>query len=239
MKIPLRKFSLGRLAFLLCGVLALALTGCMDSASSDSTTPEPVPFISFYHGSPDAPDFNILLDNVRLNNQAFKYANASNYLAVTAGSRKIQFTPVTASAAVLDTSLSFQQEKAYSLFVVNRLQEIEMLAVEDKIITPATGKAAVRLVHLSPDAPAVDVAVGSAATPVFSALNFKQNTPFVEVAAGTSAFRVRGAGTEADLLPATNFTLDPGANYTLIVRGFQAPPAGNSNVLVLQIVRNF
>jgi hypothetical protein len=240
MKKSLSKFSFTRITFLLCSAMALVLTGCLDKNNDDMPEPTPVAYISFYHGSPDAPDFNIDVDDERVNSQAFKYSNASNYIAITTGNHKIEFTPATTTDVVIDTTYNFKEAKIYSLFAVDSLQDIEMLLVQDSLVVPGMGNAAIRLIHLSPDAPAVDVAIaGGGATPVFTNLGFKGNTEFRNVPAGTHSFQVKETGTENALMTATTLSLEAGKNYTLIVRGFQTPPAGNSNVMALQIVRNY
>lgn len=240
MKKFLSKLSLGRIALFMCSAMAFGLTGCLDSDVDDAPAPTPVAYISFYHGSPDAPDFNVIVDDERINSQAFKYSNASSYIEVTTGSHEIAFTPVTATDAVVDTTFDFKEDKIYSLFTVNRLQDIGLLVVEDSLIAPGSDKAGVRLINLSPDAPAVDVTIaGGGAAPVFSNLGFKGNTQFVPVTDGTHAFVVKEAGTENVLVPSTSLTLEPGRNYTLVVRGFQTPPSDNSNVLALQVIRNY
>lgn len=240
MKNSLRSFSFAKITLLMCAVMSFGLTGCLDNDADDAPAPTPVAYISFYHGSPDAPDLNVLVDEEKINNQAFKYSNASSYLSLTTGNHEIAFTPVTGSDAIVDTTINFKEDKVYSLYTVNTLQDIGMLVVQDSLVTPGTGKAAVRLINLSPDAPAVDVTIaGGAATPEFMNLGFKGNTQFVQVTDGTHSFQVKEAGTENVLVAATSLTLEPGRSYTLIVRGFQTPPAGNSNGLALQVIRNY
>ena len=232
--------ALGSASLFLCSVMAFGLTGCLDSDMDDAPEPTPVSYVSFYHGAPDAPDFNVSVDDEKINNQAFKYSNASNYLSLTTGSHEVAFTPVTATAPLADTTFNFKEDKIYSLFTAGSQQNVDVLVVQDSLITPGTGKAGVRLINLSPDAPAVDVTIaGGGATPLFPGVEFKEDTQFITVTDGTHSFVVKEAGTENVLVAATSLSLEPGRNYTLIVRGFQTPPAGNSNVLALQMVRNY
>lgn len=240
MKKFLSKRSFGRVAFFLSSAMVFGLTSCLDSDVDDMPEPTPVAYVSFYHGSPDAPNLNVVVDDEKINSQAFKFSDASSYLSITTGNHEIAFMPATATAALVDTTLNFKQDKIYSLYTTGRLQDIDILVVEDSLITPGTGKAAVRLINLSPDAPAVDVTIaGGGATPLFQNLAFKDDTQFKPVTDGTQSFVVKEAGTENVLIPATSLTLEPGRNYTLIMRGFKTPPAENSNVLALQIIRNY
>jgi hypothetical protein len=236
-----RQVSLNTLILALCSFLTVSLTGCMDN-DNNLPQPQPVAYVSFYHGSPNVPDLDLLIDNQRINSQAFKYTNYSNYLNFVPGSRKIKFTPTNAANAFIDTTLTFKENKVYSLFVVDRLQNVDLMVVQDSIIVPTAGKAGIRVVHLSPDAPAVDVVTtgtGSTPTPLFTNLNFKAAPLFKEFTSGTYTLQVKKAGTNEILLTVPNVALDSGKDYSLILRGFVTPPTGNTNVLSMQSIRNY
>ncbi|MCJ8167302.1 DUF4397 domain-containing protein [Pontibacter sp. E15-1] len=234
------KFSISRAAMFCFALLALAFTGCMDKNDTDTPTPVEVSYVNLYHGSPDGPDYNVMLDDEKINNQAFLYANNSGYFKLPAGSHKIAFTPVTATTSQVDITHTFKKDSIYSLFAVGQAANTEILILKDSLIAPVSGSAAIRLVNLSPDAPALDVVIaGAEATPVFTGFGFKGNTQFKNIVSGTYSFKVKATGTDDVLVPATSFELNVGGNYTLIVRGFQTPPSGNTNVLSLQMIRNY
>ncbi|CAM3728278.1 DUF4397 domain-containing protein [Pontibacter korlensis] len=217
----------------------MSLTGCMDD---DLETPEPTPtaYVSFYHGSPDAPDMDIQRNSQSILNQPIKYSNFSGYAPLIPESTNFKFTPVNAATAYLDTTLSLKDGEAYSLFAVNRLEDIELLVVQDSIVTPATGKVALRIVHLSPDAPAVNVSTtGSASTELAAGLGFKNITLFKELDAGRHTIEIKDADTDAVLLTVSQTNFELGRAYTLIVRGFATPPSGNTNTLAAQVIRNY
>jgi Domain of unknown function (DUF4397) len=114
---------------------------------------------------------------------------------------------------------------------------VETLIVRDSASTPAEGKAKVRFINLAPDAPALDVIEGEN-TSLFSAQSFKDPSEFKEVNAATDSFAVKAAGTTDALVSADDINLLPGKFYTLIVRGFANPPAGNSNELSLEVINH-
>lgn len=226
-----------RLALFAWGILTLTLTGCLDK-DKDTAEPAKVAFVSFYHGSPDAPDLDILINSQRLNVLPFKYSDHSNYLSFLPGSRRIKFTPVNASNAYIDTALTFQVDKAYSLFVVDKLQQMDILVVKDSLVTPAAGNARVRIINLSPDSPEVDLAsTGTSNTTLFSNLSFKEDSEFKEVTAGTYNFQIKKSGSADVVLSVPNVDLVAGRNFTLLFRGFGTPPAGNTKTLSLQVVQ--
>jgi hypothetical protein len=88
---------------------------------------------------------------------------------------------------------------------------------EDSPTTPSTGTAQVRVAHLSPDAPAVDVFVnGSRAV---SGAAFKDVTGYLPVPAGSASTRVTPAGATSPAVIDATVTLNPGGSYTVAATG--------------------
>ena len=225
------RFFLGKpMAILCCVALVFFLSGCLDD-DTKAVDPVPVGYVSIYHASPDAPALDITVDNKRLNSEPFDYSDYSGYLNFFTGARDVKFSVVNAANTLLDTTLSVEEDKAYSIFVINRLSSIEALVIGDSIITVPAGKAVVRFVQLSPDAPAIDVTENSGGTAWFTNATFKQATGFKEVDAMSYSFKIKAAGTDNVLLSLDNIELRSGGYYTIVTRGFASPPAGNTNVL--------
>jgi hypothetical protein len=84
---------------------------------------------------------------------------------------------------------------------------------------PAAGKAHVRFVHASPDAPAVDIAVADGGPVLFSNVAFKGVGDYLPVDAGTYDLEVRVAGTENVALEVPGLTLNDGTVYTVFAMG--------------------
>lgn len=78
--------------------------------------------------------------------------------------------------------------------------------------------ARVRVLHLSPDAPAVDVFVEGVADPVVTDLAFAQGTPYLDVPATSYTFQVApaGAGVGSTVLTIADLTLAAGMDYTAV-----------------------
>ena len=220
---------------LCCVALVFFLSGCLDD-DNKAVDPVPVGYVSIYHASPDAPALDVIVDDKRVNSEPFDYSDYSGYLNFYTGARNVKFSVVNASNALLDTTLSVEEDKAYSIFVINRLSSIETLVVSDSIITVPAGKAVVRFVHLSPDAPAIDVTENTGGAAWFTNTSFKQATDFKEVDAGSYSFKIKAAGTDNVLLSADNIDLRSGGYYTIVTRGFSSPPTGNTNVLSVEVL---
>jgi hypothetical protein len=217
---------------------ALGLTtlyGCSD----DDTTPvgkssTQTGNVMAVHASPDAPGVDLLVDNTVAGTNLMFPAN-TQYLAVPAGTRNVKVNVTSTSVSVFDLTLPISADVNYSVFAVGALTAIDTLILVDNLAAPAAGKAHVRFIHLSPDAPAVDVALQGGAV-VFGNKAFKQSTAFTPLDAGTYNLEVRLANSPTVVLPLPNITLQAGKIYTVFAKGFVGG-AGNQ-ALGAQIILN-
>ncbi len=174
------------------------------------------------HASPDAPGVDLLIDDVKVNTQPLTYPNNTGYLDAETGTRNIKVNVAGTSTTVINGDLDLEVDKYYSVFAVDQVSEITALVLVDDLTMPAAGKAHVRFIHLSPDAPAVDVAVASSGAVVFSDIAFKESTVFTPLDAGTYNLDVRVAGTSTVALVLPPVTLQAGKIYTVFAKGFLA-----------------
>lgn len=172
------------------------------------------------HASPDAPGVDLLIDDVKVNTQPLTYPNNTGYLDAETGTRNIKVNVAGTTTTVINGNLDVEADKYYSVFAVDQVLEITAIVLADDLTMPAAGKAHVRFVHLSPDAPAVDVAVASSGAVVFSNIEFKESTAFTPLDAGTYNLDVRVAGTSTVALVLPPVTLQAGKIYTVFAKGF-------------------
>lgn len=86
---------------------------------------------------------------------------------------------------------------------------------------PEPGKAHVRFLHASPDAPAVDIAVKNGPV-LFKNVAFKGVGEYLSVGAGTYDLEVRLAGTKTVALSVPGVRLDNQTVYTIFAMGLAA-----------------
>ena len=215
-------------------VLLVLLASCMDDSDDYVSEPVEVAYVNIYHAGPDAPDMDIVVDGRVINTYPFGYTTSSGYLNFFTGDRSMQFRAQNAANALIDTTFNLVDGRAYSLFAINRLADIEALLVVDSAAAPASGKAMVRFVHLSPDAPALSVSAQG--VDLFNEVSFREAAAFREIDAKTYTFQLTAADGADVALSTGNVEVKPGQYYTLIVRGFATPPAGNSNVLSVEVL---
>ena len=171
------------------------------------------------HASPDAPAVDIWVNgSVAFSNAPFK--GITDYAELEPGSYQIQVSPTGATEPiVIDATLELATDTDYSIVAVGNLENIEPLVLIDNNSAPAAGKAHVRFVHASPNAPAVDIAVANGGPVLFANVPFKGVGDYLPVDAGTYDLEARIAGTETVALSVPGVALEDGAVYTIFAMG--------------------
>lgn len=106
---------------------------------------------------------------------------------------------------------------------------------------PDPGNAMIRVIHGSPDAPAVDIYVAGTDAPVISALEYGEASDWLEVPAGTYSFEVRAADTapsDAPVYSTGNLELTDGAMIDALAAG-RLDAQGGDAFRVIPLVEDF
>jgi hypothetical protein len=169
------------------------------------------------HASPNAPAVDVLVnDGVAFANAPFK--GITDYAALDTGTYNVKVVPTGATTPVVIEADLALEAKDYTVVAVGLLENIEPLVLVDNNAAPAAGKAHVRFVHASPDAPAVDIAVKDGPV-LFSNVAFKEVGDYLPVDAGTYDLEVRLAGTDTVALDVPGLSLADGTVYTVFAMG--------------------
>lgn len=201
-------------------LLALSIVLISSCSKDDDPVPTPTAKVLVAHASPNAPGVDLLVDDTKQNTAALTFPANTGYLTVNAGTRNIKINVSGTSTTVINANVNFEANKNYSVFAVDSVSKISAIVLGDDLTAPASGKAHVRFVHLSPNAPAVDIAVASSGAVVFPNTAFKNGTAFKPLDAGTYNLDVRVAGTTTVALPLPAITLQAGKIYTVFAKGF-------------------
>lgn len=193
--------------------LSIAVSSCKKDEVKDNAR------VMVIHTSPDAPGVDVLVDNSKVNSSALTFPLSTAYLDVLAGSRNFKVNAAGTSTTVINADVTLLKDKNYSVFAVDSLSKISALVVEDDLTAPAAGKTHVRFAHLSPNAPAVDIALDGGAV-VFSNKAFKSVSAFTPLDGGSYNLEVRIAGTTMVVLDLPPLTFTSGKIYTVFAKGF-------------------
>ena len=223
------------------GALGLALLPFLTSCLNDNDQrleSVPVAYVSFYHGSPNLSSLQIEVDHRLYNTNTFDYSTYFDYGRFYTGERNFSFKVGNAANSLLDTLVKFEADKAYSFFISEEEDGFIPLIVEDELDSPPSGKALVRLIHLSPDSPEVNLQIGEDDEDLFENQGYRGLSDFVEVEAGRLDLNLIAAAGGASLVTAQSVNIREGRIYTLVVRGYK-DSSTTANSLSLQLVRNY
>ncbi len=113
---------------------------------------------------------------------------------------------------------------------------------DDDVMGPGDGMAELRVVHASPDAPAVDVYVNQSGTPLVEDLAYGEATLYVEVPSGAYTVQVRPAGASASSSPAYQsgtIALADGDVLTAVAAGLLGSDAPDDQFRILGLFEDF
>ncbi|WP_411963467.1 DUF4397 domain-containing protein [Haloferax sp. YSMS24] len=219
----------------LAGCMGSGTTGGDDSETTtepdmnETTTPSPTPepemaMVRVAHLSPDAPNVDVYVDDdVAL--EDVPYGAVSDYLSLPVGTYTVKIT-----AAGDESTVAFEgdvgvEEATYTVAAVGELGEgtFQPLVLEDDVSLPDAETARVRVVHASPDAPAVDITAGDQT--LFDGVEFTQSGS-VEVPADTYTLQVRGdtESNDGDAVAEFDVELTGETVYTVFASGYLSPP---------------
>jgi hypothetical protein len=185
------------------------------------------------HASPDAPAVDIYVNGAKaISNLAFEEASA--WAMLPAGSYDVKVTAAGGTDAVIQATLPLEAGKYYSVAATGKLADITAKVFEDNLTGLDAGKARLRVIHASPDAPAVDVAVKGGAVLV-PGLAFPNASDYLTLDPATVDVEVRAAGTSTVALAVPGLTLEAGKVYTVYAVGLLS---GTPALSVLPVVDN-
>ena len=216
--------------------LSLALAAALLTSAGSALAADEAR-VRVLHASPDAPAVDVQLDGQpveALTNVPF--GAISDYLKVPAGEHQVTVYPTgTTTTAVIDAAVTVEAGMSYTIAATNPVASIAPEVIVDDP-TMKSGSAMVRVVHLGPDAPAVDVAVdgSSPADAVVKGLAFPNATGYLALDPGTYDLEVRLAGTSDVGLQLDPLMLDAGKAYSAFAIGSAAgEPLGGNELRVL------
>lgn len=194
--------------------LLLTLAAAPQAASAQGGTAR----VRVIHAAPDTPAVDVFVDGqVALQNIAFPVISA--YLDVPAGPHTVAIAPAGSdvSSALLETEVTVEGGKSYTLAAIG-LNDVSAKLFSDDVSPVAEGKARVRFIHTSPDAPGADVEVINGPQ-LFSGVGFGEASPYQDVDAGSYNLRAVVAGANTVIVQLPNTTLQAGTIYDVFAVG--------------------
>ncbi|MHA4893729.1 DUF4397 domain-containing protein [Pedobacter sp. PWIIR3] len=209
---------------------ALALTATLSSCMKDEEfTPQPVAGLSIIHASPTTEKLDFYVDNSKANlGVDFAYGTKVDYLNLFPGQRKLSITKKGVQTILKSENFTLDASVGYSLFVAGQLENVSLLLLKDDLNLPVAGKARIRFVNLSPDAPALSLAISGKDTDLFTNKLFKEYSTFESIdAAEKVTFNLKNKETGAVEATLADVKIESGRIYTIWVKGLKAATDDN------------
>ncbi|PLR77254.1 hypothetical protein CU633_11975 [Bacillus sp. V3-13] len=170
------------------------------------------------HASPNGPDVDIYVNgNPILKN--FSYKRGSDYVSLPPGRYQVDIYPSgNMVSTVLSKKVTIESGNYYTLAAAGPVEKLRLFVFADKPGVPEN-ETKMRFIHLSSDAPAVDIAVKNGDV-IFPNVSYKQETSYLGLSAMTVDLEARVAGTDQTALPLPGLTFKANEIYTIAVVGF-------------------
>ena len=218
------KRTLGRLV-LTAGMITAALVSALPVSAADEAR------VRVLHASPDAPAVDIYINDSIVDGLTnVPFGTLSDYMSVAAGDYNVKvYATGDDTMPVIDADVTVETGMSYTIAATGLVAEIAPAVFADD---PALSEdeALVRVVHLSPDAPAVDIAPDGADA-LISDLAFPDATDYAALAPGSYDLEVRAAGAPDVALQLDPIELEAGRAYSVFAIGSAGGEAAGGNSL--------
>ncbi|ACU04655.1 MULTISPECIES: DUF4397 domain-containing protein [Pedobacter] len=218
--------------------IAAASTLLLNSCSKDPDPVQDVSFLAITNASPTLASYNVYIGANQANRSgALGFGSNVAYAQCAVGSNSVKFTTTSNTESVITKAVNVEANTANSLFLIGKAGQLDYLVLKDQLGSVSSDKTFIRFINLSPDAPALDLAVKDGNT-LIADKAYKASSSFTEFEAKTYVLVVKDKATGTTLkreLASTEFKA--GRSYTIIAAGLVAP-ANTEQAFTTQIITN-
>jgi len=229
-------------ALLIGSVLAVGGVVGTQQASDDEPATQNTSHLRVVHASPDAPAVDVAVDNETVLS-GVEFGTVSDYLTLSAGEYNVTIEATESGTVVFDAAVTLDPRTITTVAAAgevgeNATQPFEPIRYEDNAYEPAANESAVSVIHLSPDAPAVDVTVGTGNDTVVLADNVSYGgaSDYATVPAGNYTVDIREAtdANDGPVLASAEVALENGSAHSALALGLLNP---DNDTEPFQVVR--
>ena len=176
-----------------------------------------ISYVRVLNASPDAPAVDIYI-NGGLIFKNIKFKDFTEYVQLSMGQYKMEVYPVgQMDKPVLAQNIQVPEKQVITIAAAGNFEDLQLIPyIEGNADGLAMNQSRVRLIHLSPDAPEVDVLINGQI--VFNNIGFMDATDYIKVVSGTYNIVVNLAGTN-DTILTFSLQLNSQKVYTVYVVG--------------------
>ncbi|SDO34954.1 protein of unknown function [Alkalicoccus daliensis] len=212
-----------KMNFVFYALIALLMFGLAGTpVFADSHDDDENAMVRVLHASPDAPEVDVYVNGeAAVEGAAFK--DITGYLELPAGDHEVAIFPAGENGEgdpVIEETLTVEGGMSYTVAATNTLENLTLEAFgDDNHVTEGMTK--VRVGHLSPGAPAVDVGLVDGDS-LFEGAEFFAVTDYMELEAASYDLEIRAAGTSDAVLDLSGTSLEADTVYSVYAVGADA-----------------
>jgi hypothetical protein len=231
-------------SFLFISMLYVAICFSSCKHDDDIQIPDQAAF-SITNASPTKTSVDFFIDNKRVNNSGgLPFGNNTGYWLALTGSRTATVTAAGSSTNLHTGKVTLETGRYYSVFIVNSADTLSLLNINDRFLDVVPeGKAQIRFINLSPDAPAYNLEYEGDTT-AFTNRAYKDYTAFKNVPAKTGiTLNLKNAATNAVVATLPNIELKNRQTYTIWAKGLSVTASPDTtqklSLKITRLVQNF
>ena len=173
--------------------------------------------VRVFHAAPQAPNVDVYVnDQMVFSNLAF--GDFTRYVYLDEGEYNVSvYLAGQKDRPVINQMVDVPSQQIFTIAATGNLDNLGLLVIPDKVSkSPSQNYSSVRVIHLSPNAPGVDILVDG--DTLFEDISFGEGTDYVDLNPGTYNVNVVLNTDKSVALP-LKVTLNPDKIYTIYIIG--------------------
>lgn len=173
--------------------------------------------VRVFHAAPQAPNVDVYVnDQMVFSNLAF--GDFTRYVYLDEGEYNVSvYLAGQKDIPVINQMVDVPSQQIFTVAATGNLDNLGLLVIPDKVSkSPSQNYSSVRVIHLSPNAPGVDILVDG--DTLFEDISFGEGTDYVDLNPGTYNVNVVLNTDKSVVLP-LKVTLNPDKIYTIYIIG--------------------
>ena len=175
--------------------------------------------VRIFHAAPQAPNVDVYInDQMVFSNLAF--GDFTRYVYLDEGEYNVSvYVAGQKDRPVINQMVDIPSQQIFTVAATGNLDNLGLLVIPDKVSkSPSQNYSSVRIIHLSPNAPGVDILVDG--DTLFEDISFGEGTDYVDLNPGTYNVNIVLNSDKSVVLP-LKITLNANKIYTIYIIGNQ------------------
>jgi hypothetical protein len=190
-------------------------------------------YARFMHGAPGTSNFDVYAGGRRLYSN-LNYGMYSDYLYIPDGLNQLALYPAGSLVnPLVNSSIALTPGGYYTFALSGFPGGVTMLPLPEQLPAISPGQSYIRVVHLSPNAPNMDISLPDG-TVLFGNVGYNARTGYVALSPGAYSLLVSPTGTNQVIMTIPSLSLAPGATYTVALLGLMGSSSNPLRALIAQ-----